>query len=495
MADWDDPLASFQQGTDLAGNITSLPSTDPASFEALSGLPTDPLALAPTPDQIVAQNIVQTQTNTNDALAATGVNATNLSTKAAEGSAAATATFGSSMAGMTQAGALTPSFNSLYTPYGTENSDLNPLSVSTVNGPVGLDSLPAASAFGSSGVLPPDVQQAQAASTQQSISAAQANQATIAAQAQNDTSYLVSLTDTEGFVLTFLVMPQIVENRSVGYDAVAPAQFPGAFQKYKGTESVTWNLTFTLISRTSDEATQNLIYINRLRGWTMPFYGQNTKNDPRNPFSTKLGAPPPVLMLSGFRKGIVGPTPVVIVQAAWDWPKDVDWIPAVDITATGVTNNGMSAAGISPKNIPFPTVINGTLNLVESFSTQQFNQFSLGDYRLGRMIGAYSTPVSQGSSTSATQAPPVQNAQQVQTSGPSIIGTPGQFSSNTPLLPTASYAAPSMSEGSFVGNTTLGNAPGSFMDLSATSPSLLSSSPFSSGDGGDFGGGGAGGSW
>ena len=41
----------------------------------------------------------------------------------------------------------------------------------------------------------------------------------------------------EGVVqVVFRVMPEIVESRTVQYDAIAPAQ-PGAFQKFKGTDS------------------------------------------------------------------------------------------------------------------------------------------------------------------------------------------------------------------------------------------------------------------
>lgn len=227
-------------------------------------------------------------------------------------------------------------------------------------------------------------------------SAAAVNNAMKQQNAEEDRSHIVTLTDSEGYILEFLVMPEIVENRTVDYEAVAPAQFPGAFQKYKGTPSVQWSVNATLISRTTSEATLNLLHLNRLRGWTMPFFGENTHAD----FKTKLGAPPPVLKFKGLRKGIIGEVPVVITSLNWNWPRDVDYIPAFSLTDAATT-----------PNIPFPTVLQVAIQLVESFSTEQFNQFSLTDYRLGNVVEAYNktVPIPQ-----QTQIPPKTEAQTVQ---------------------------------------------------------------------------------
>lgn len=189
--------------------------------------------------------------------------------------------------------------------------------------------------------------------------------------------HLFSLTSKQtGDMVEFVVMPEVVENRDIDYEAVAPLQFPGSFQKYKGTSSVVWQLNATLISRTTAEATQNLQILNRLRGWTMPYFGENTAKE----FPTKIGAPPDVLTFKGLRDGMIGPVPVVIKSLNWNWPKDVDYIPAYSLT----TDNGDG----SNATIPFPTVIQIAINMVESFSTEEFNNFSLSDYHLGRPIGS-----------------------------------------------------------------------------------------------------------
>lgn len=225
----------------------------------------------------------------------------------------------------------------------------------------------------------------------------------------DDQSHLVTLTDAEGFVLTFYAMPEIVENRSVEYEAVAPPQFPGAFQKYRGTTSVQYSVNATFVSRTVEEATRNLMYINRLRGWTMPMYGNKSKNDPR--FMNKTGAPPPVLKFKGFRESMVGEVPVVVTSLNWNWPRDVDYIQAFELIDDG---------GVYPESgsavIPFPTVIQLAIQMVESFSTDQFNAFNLGEFRLGHFKEAYRTTLGAIAANRATgSAPEREQAQVVRT--------------------------------------------------------------------------------
>ena len=178
-------------------------------------------------------------------------------------------------------------------------------------------------------------------------------------------------------VVIFQVMPEIVESHSVQYEAVAPSQSIGAFQKFKGTDSTQWTLNVTFIARNTYEATENLRNLNMLRGWTKPFFGNKIVSE----YPGKLGAPPPVLRFSGLREKLVGPVPVVITALNWNWPKDVDYLPT-QIPARGAT---MSSGGF----IPFPAVMDIQIQLVESLSTNEFNRFSLAEYRNGTMVSGF----------------------------------------------------------------------------------------------------------
>jgi hypothetical protein len=175
----------------------------------------------------------------------------------------------------------------------------------------------------------------------------------------------------------FTVMPDISESRTADYETLSPSQLPGEFHKYHGTKSTTWAINAVFTCRTRNEAQLNYLYLNTLRGWTMPYFGEKQAEQ----FPGKLGAPPPVLDFSGWR-GLVGKVPVVLTSTQWNWPKDCDWLP------TGI----MDEAG---QEIPFPTVMNVTLNIVESYSPEQFNGFDLQSFRNGRMINAWE-PLNRG---------------------------------------------------------------------------------------------------
>lgn len=204
------------------------------------------------------------------------------------------------------------------------------------------------------------------------VSASDVNQYSDTSETSGIDNYQVYLaSDSEKVV--FDVLPQISEQRTVGYEEVQPAQSPAPFQKYKGTGATVYTVNAMLIARTADEATKNLNYMLLLRTWTKPFFGNRTAEV----YTTSLGAPPPALTFAGLRGYIVGPTPVVIQSLTWDWPRDVDWI-ATNISAQ--EGGGM---------VPFPTVMNVSISLYESYSPAQINQFSLADFRAGRLDTAY----------------------------------------------------------------------------------------------------------
>ena len=363
------------------------------------------VTLGPSPETLAAIERA-TAANAEAARASTlGVYVTDLGTKAYEGIKALGSKFGDYLP-FTKAGAKTPTF--------VETATAAQLA-EQASGAMG-------STFGGTGIYSDAVSRRYLQQTTADASASAINQAKNAQNPQDDRSHIVTLTDQDGYVLEFLVMPEIVEDRTVDYEPVAPPQFPGAFQKYKGTQSVSWSINAMLISRTTDEATLNLRHVNRLRSWTLPFFGNNTfVTDP-----TRLGAPPQVLKLKGLRKGMIGEVPVVVTSLNWTWPRDVDYIPAYDITETG-------DGGSSPANIPFPTVIQISIRVVESFSTTQFNQFDLRTYQAGDMVGAYSKPIPASSGQMTTSSTDSNYSNEGRTN-PHPIVQPPQYIGNSGVL-------------------------------------------------------------
>jgi hypothetical protein len=170
--------------------------------------------------------------------------------------------------------------------------------------------------------------------------------------------------------IIFQVMPVISESHAAEYDSFNPLHHPGEILKYKSTRARTWSLEAKLISRTSEEASENLKYINVLRSWLMPFYGKGTQNAGQT--SKYLGAPPPILTLSGYGDLTVGPISCILETYSWRWPNDIDYIQTEEKT-------------------PFPVVVDISLSLKESLSPNEFSNFNLIEYRKGNLPGAFTS--------------------------------------------------------------------------------------------------------
>lgn len=211
--------------------------------------------------------------------------------------------------------------------------------------------------------------------------------------------------------VTFDVTPELVENRNINYKSYDPVHAPGQIYVYQNTQARTFQLSnIRFVSRTSKEASVNLAKLWILRSWTMPNFGSNdfsTTRDTRNVELEKgtqgvvdvrelirnmsgtdaaspsfLGAPPQVLFLSAFSRfgatgeggaGSVGHLrniPVVITQFSIPYPTDVDYIPTADSSPT-----------------PMPTILTVDIQLVETHSPNEYEQFSLEQFRTADLTG------------------------------------------------------------------------------------------------------------
>jgi hypothetical protein len=218
----------------------------------------------------------------------------------------------------------------------------------------------------------------------------------------------------------FEVTPTLTESRSVDYSAVQPIHMPGGIQVYKFSGSRSFELNAHLISRNTADALQNMLYLQTLRSWTMPFFGNATSvggssspqqaalpKDWSTPLMTPdqqmksgidqvksgsaggagtislLGAPPEVLYLYGYSsssndnrqsmKGVnINRIPVVLTNINISYPEDVDYLP-VEISPTANTE-------------PFPVKMEVTLSLVETHSPTEYEQFSLENFKSGKLV-------------------------------------------------------------------------------------------------------------
>lgn len=231
--------------------------------------------------------------------------------------------------------------------------------------------------------------------------------------AQGSNNKVKLLAAGNGLAVTFRASPTVTENRNVNYSALEPLHAPGQIQVYKNTNSRSFSVSdIKLISRTTREADNNLKTLWRLRGWTMPRFGNSStldgtnrlfrrlaltqtddelffdESDKRNLQGTELlGAPPEVLYLSVYsyevgtvsssgKKGTtnwaisqhINKVPVVIQQLTIPYPNDIDYIN---------TSNG----------IPMPIIMNLDLQLLETHSPNAYEAFSLNDFKNGTLVG------------------------------------------------------------------------------------------------------------
>lgn len=226
--------------------------------------------------------------------------------------------------------------------------------------------------------------------------------------------------------VVFEVTPTFSESRTATYTAVTPVHIPGSMQVYRNTESRTFTVGATLISRTAADAVQNRRYLQTLRGWLLPYFGatdtlsdmerqsrldnaemqqwmredaargtalskedQSWLNAARIAGGVQLtGAPPDVLYLYAYstssddlsgerfgRTSNINRVPVVLSSLNISYPDDVDYIPVGD--PDDPTNFNLIE--------PFPMKMSVELTLLETHSPREFERFDLAAFKAGTL--------------------------------------------------------------------------------------------------------------
>lgn len=228
--------------------------------------------------------------------------------------------------------------------------------------------------------------------------------------------------------VAFDVTPAFSESGGVEYTPVSPVHMPGSIQIYKHTNSRTFEIGAHLISRNVADALKNIGYLQKLRAWRMPYFGQtdtltdgnrqarasaaqNQVNGTANSSQTLnssqsaalvkqrvqtegvqlRGAPPDILYLYAYNNdkidnrtnqgSIFTPVnlnriPVVVTNLSITYPEDVDYIPVYDTTRGGPDNTFTQ---------PFPVKMDVSISLAETHSPREFEQFDLAAYKNGNL--------------------------------------------------------------------------------------------------------------
>ena len=185
---------------------------------------------------------------------------------------------------------------------------------------------------------------------------------------------LVDNRDPTNIYVEFLVMPQVSERRNVTYSEFQPLHHPGHIMKYRDSSSRSWGVNAKLVSRSISEADQNVKYLNNIRSWSVAPYGNGTRLNKDFPIDRgAIGGPPSTLTFSGIGESIIPTVPVVLTSYSWTYPNDVDYIETSD----------------KYDRQQFPVILDISLELTESYSPNQYSNFSLGDFRNGDLTKAY----------------------------------------------------------------------------------------------------------
>lgn len=193
--------------------------------------------------------------------------------------------------------------------------------------------------------------------------------------------------------VVFTTTPSLREERQVDYKPISPVQAPGEIYQYAYTRSRTFSIEAKLVSRSVNEATRNLTYIQYLRSWAMPVFGTVKGN--ASVGEKTLGTPPAVLFLTAYSTGkpksgqqdksVTTPAlgtgeytnpsygsnlykiPVIITHLSIPFPEDVDYIPTLN-------------------NYPIPMITTVSISLAETHSPNKYSSFNLQDFKNGTLI-------------------------------------------------------------------------------------------------------------
>ena len=305
-------------------------------------------------------------------------------------------------------------------------------------------------------------------------------------------SYKVMIKGGGGLV-RFETSAPISESRVANYEGFNIVHLPTSLWTYRNTNGRHFAITGKLVSRTIGEATANAGYLTTIRSWLLPNFGST-------------GSTPPILFLTAYSNRKINSVPCVLLSYNWQFPDEVDYIFG------------------APEPMPVIGII--TIELEEVYSA---DQITAGDWAIDPQsggefsyVGTPGSANSDGSDTSdesdTSESPPsygpgftgIAGSDQLPTLGAmltpssiapsSITKLPTMVTQGLKNSPSLSSNAPDVKPLTFevpysnTDNTSIYKSvsnPAPWVSSNGPPDSFGRKSPFKSGGGGDYGGGGA----
>lgn len=171
----------------------------------------------------------------------------------------------------------------------------------------------------------------------------------------------------------------ISESRMAVYRPIDVMHLPGNYSVYSHTNPRTWSVIIKLFSRNAIEAEENLATVTMLKSWMLPYFGNSKtsgvgqQNNSSAYSAELLGAPPEVLKFTAYsdptKNGLsnIRNVPAVLQSMDSSYTDEVDYIK------TAVSQ------------VPFPTIMNINMTIVEVHSPNEYKSFSIVDYKNGNL--------------------------------------------------------------------------------------------------------------
>ena len=193
---------------------------------------------------------------------------------------------------------------------------------------------------------------------------------------------LANLQKTGGLVFPYT--PTIIVAHSANYNTMAPTHTNYPYFAYQNSQVDQLVITGDFFVQNGIEAQYWVSALHYLRSMTKMFYGGEAE---------ALGAPPPVVHLSGYGDYIFNKVPVIITQFTIDLPQDVDYIATghpqgVNEVPPNHPEAKQAATDKRANNIgwaPAQSLITVTVQPI--YSRREVVQFSLNKYVKGGYVG------------------------------------------------------------------------------------------------------------
>lgn len=209
-------------------------------------------------------------------------------------------------------------------------------------------------------------------------------------------SLLTFLRSSNGMVWNYT--PTISEQRTINYDMDQPVHTNSGFNNYKNTSNTVITIQGTFFAGTATEAMYLLACMHFLRSVSLMDFGRQAATSV-NPDLAVVGAPPPVLLLSGYGRYVYNDIPVILKSYTMNYAEDVNYVQVPvnsSIDGFNLTNkssrnffNSLRSNGYMNKEdeVWVPQKMQITIQLEQQptpdFMTKEFN---LNSFKRGDML-------------------------------------------------------------------------------------------------------------